>query len=173
VQRVSDDEVVLRRIPSSAPWFEPPDSISSMNFKLGPGHHGLSVYRNSVVTPADVLSKAESIPGSFVVAARVGDIRGLQDAVGRPLGLDVIAVDDEHDAGHAEIRAPGKLSKAASNALKRIFKPVVVDLPKQERYRSRRFWRRIAKPALSGWRACVRCVRRTFGSSRIHLLLGT
>lgn len=123
--RLADDDRVYRRIPRAAPWFEEPATITSANFKLDRrrGDLGLSVYRSSVVTAADVLAKPAATPDSFVVSARVGDIRALCNAEGLPLKLDVVAIDDEHDAGHAEIRglSPGTLSPAASKALRDLF----------------------------------------------------
>jgi hypothetical protein len=123
--RVADEERVYRRIPRAAPWFEEPDTITSANFKLDRrrGDLGLSVYRASVVTAADVLAKAAATLDSFVASARVADIRALRSINGEPLELDVVVVDDEDDAGHAEIRgpSPGTLSPAASKALRDLF----------------------------------------------------
>lgn len=36
-QRIPDEEILFRRIPPTTPWFEPPDRISTVNFKLKPG----------------------------------------------------------------------------------------------------------------------------------------
>lgn len=123
--RVADDDRVYRRIPRAAPWFAEPNTITSANFKLDHrrGDLGLSVYRASVITAADVLTKPAATRESFVVSARVADVRTLCSIKGEPLGLDVIVVDDEHDAGHAEIRgpSPGTLSPAASKALRDLF----------------------------------------------------
>lgn len=125
-QPLSDDEVVCRRIPPNEPWFEPPDQVSSANFKLDArtGERGLSVYRLSVVSAQQVLEKPGAIPGSMVAAARVGDIRKLVSGAENSLHLEVVAVDDENDPGHAEIRGPqpGVLAPAASKALKKVFK---------------------------------------------------
>lgn len=124
--RIEDDEVVYRRVPPTRPWFEPPDQISTANFKLDlrRGESGLSVYRASVVSAQDVLSKPDAIPGSRITQARVGDIRQLPNDKGEPLGLDVLADDDATNPGHAEIRGPtpGKLAPAASKALRDLFK---------------------------------------------------
>ena len=123
---IGDDEILLRRIPPGSRWFEPPDRITSANFKLRPNDLGLSVYRRKIVSPEEVLQKPEAIAGSFVVQATAGDIRKLTDGNGKPLNLDVVAVADENDPGHAEIRgpAPGRCSQSTSNALRRLFKPV-------------------------------------------------
>lgn len=85
---------------------------------------GLSVDRANRVGAADVLAKPDAIPGSFLVAATAGEIRMLRDGNGEPLPLDVVAVRDENDPGHAEIRGPvsGTLSNSASLALKRLFR---------------------------------------------------
>ncbi|HUY36911.1 MAG TPA: hypothetical protein VMV69_29600 [Pirellulales bacterium] len=126
--RISDDEIVYRRIPCAAPWFEDPEQITTANFKLNRrrGDLGLSVYRAAMVTPEEALAKANAAADSLVAAANVGDIRALCNGRGEPLALDVVAVDDEHDVGHAEIRGAqlGKLSSAASGALHGLFKRI-------------------------------------------------
>lgn len=125
VDRIDDDELVYRRVPPVTPWFEPPDQVSTANFKLDQRHGelGLSVYRASVVSAQEVLAKSDAIPGSHVTRARVGDIRALVNGQQQPLQLDVIIVDDENDPGHAEIRGPvaGRLAPAASKALRELF----------------------------------------------------
>jgi len=117
--------VVYRRIPPTIHWFEPPDRVTSANFKLnrGRGDLGLSVYRRSVVTAQQVLEKPDAIPGSRVTQAKVGDIRTLMNGQRQPLQLDVIIVDDENNPGHAEIRGPepGRLAPAASKVLQELF----------------------------------------------------
>jgi hypothetical protein len=57
---VSDNEILLRRIPPSSPWFEPPDRIASFNFKLKPCEMGLSVYRERIVSRQEVLDMPRS-----------------------------------------------------------------------------------------------------------------
>ena len=128
---IARDEVLYRRIPPTEPWFEPPDRISSCNFKLrrkddGTKEEGLSVYRAAVVSPVEVLNKPDAIPGSRIAAATAGAIRALRNGAGKPLHLAVLAVDDENDPGHTEIRGPQprKLSGSASEALRRLFKLV-------------------------------------------------
>ena len=128
---ISDDEVLFRRIPPTAPWFEPPDRISSANFRLtkeddGRKELGLSVYRASRVRPEEVLAKPDAIPGSFLASATAGDIRALMDGNGKPLNLDIVPVDDENDPGHAEIRhpVPRTMPDSASNRLRKLFKRV-------------------------------------------------
>jgi hypothetical protein len=125
VGRISDEEIVYRRIPPVLPFFEEPGRITTQNFKLDRRRNelGLSVYRAAIVTAQDVLSRPDAIPDSKIAAARVGDIRQLVSGDGTPHGLDVIVVADEHNPGHAEIRGPetGKLKDGASKALQRIF----------------------------------------------------
>jgi hypothetical protein len=101
VDRIDDDELVYLRVPPVTPWFEPPDQVSTANFKLDQrrGDLGLSVYRASVVRPQDVLAKPDAIPGSRVTQARVGDIRALVNGQNQPLNLDVIVVDDRMTLG--------------------------------------------------------------------------
>lgn len=121
-ETIPDDEVLLRRIPSGKPWFEPPDRISSMNFKLRRDDVGLSVYREKFISAEQLLQKPDSIPGSFVVKTTVGEVRRLKNGKGDELHLDVIPIDDEEDKGHAEIR--GKFSNSVSESLKRVFQRV-------------------------------------------------
>ena len=127
-QRINDEEIVYLRIPDGSPWFEPPDRITSANFKLNRkrGDVGLSVYRDRVVTPDEVLAKPAATSGCILASATTGDIRGLLDGTDKPLHLDVVAVDDENDPGHAEIRGPepGKLKASASRALCGLFKRI-------------------------------------------------
>ncbi len=128
---IGDDEVLFRRIPPTLPWFEPPDRISSANFRLakeedGRKELGLSVYRARRVSPEEVLAKPDAIPGSFLASATAGDIRALRDGNGKLLQLDVVAADDENDPGHAEIRhpVPRTMPDSASNKLRKLFKRV-------------------------------------------------
>jgi len=122
-QGLPDDEVLLRRIPPGAPWFEPPDRVSTYNFKLRKGELGISVYRRSVVSEEEVLGMRGAIRGSFVLSAGVRHIRELKNAESISLRLDVVAVDDKDAPGHAEIRGPKpeKLSRSASQALRKLF----------------------------------------------------
>lgn len=123
-ETIPDGEILLRRIPPGSPWLEPPNCITSANFKLSKHKNelGLSVYRESIVSAEAVLEKPDAKPGSFVVKATAREIRELRDGNGKPLSLDVIA--DEKDPGHAEIRSlvPGRISDSQSNALKRVFR---------------------------------------------------
>lgn len=122
---ISDDEVLLRRIPALEPFFAPPDRVSTANFKLDRrrGELGLSVYRRGLIGEQQVLARPDAIPGSFVVAASAPDVRSLKNAAGESLNLEVIPDDDGDNPGHAEIRGPtpGKLSASASKALRDLF----------------------------------------------------
>ena len=122
--QIADDEVLYRRIPPGESWFQPPDRISSGNFKLQGDELGISVYRAITVDVAGVLSKPEAIAGSRVAQTTAGQIRAASDTKGDPLGLDVVPVDDENDPGHAEIRGPvpAVISSSAAKALKKLFK---------------------------------------------------
>ena len=131
--RIPDDEVLYRRIPIVEGWFQPPDRITSSNFKLRDDELGISVYRASIVDAANVLNRPEVKVECRVAAATAGQIRVAKNGKGEPLHLDVIPVDDEDDPGHAEIRYrdptselidPGKISKSAANALRSLFRLV-------------------------------------------------
>jgi hypothetical protein len=123
--RIQDDETICRRIPPTARWLEPAGHTSA-NFKLDhrTNELGISVYRESKVSRASILSKPDAIPDSRIAIAIVGEIRQLVDGKKNPLNLDVIPVDDDKDPGHSEIRGPnpGEISQAASKALKKLFK---------------------------------------------------
>ena len=120
-QPIPDDEILYRRIPPGEKWFEPPDRITSANFKLrkkddGTKEEGLSVYRANVVSPAEVLCKPDAIPGSRVAWARAGDIRELRggDKKGTAFG----------GAGCAGRRRPwtcGDTGPGAAKALRKRF----------------------------------------------------
>lgn len=130
--QIADDEVLYRRILSGESWFQPPDRISSGNFKLQGDELGVSVYRAVAVDAAGVLNKPEAVANSKVAEAMAGQIRAAQDGKGNPLSLDVVAINDENDPGHAEIRGPvpGVISKGAAKALRDLFK-LVESPPKQ------------------------------------------
>ncbi|MFH1921741.1 MAG: hypothetical protein ABIP48_17900 [Planctomycetota bacterium] len=127
-QSIPDDELLFRRIPPGTRWFAPPDRLTSSNFRLREGEEGISVYRARVVSADNVLKKPGVIPGSFLTETTAGAIRRLTDATGEPLHLDVVAVADKSDSGHAEIRgiALRERSKPAADALKTLFKRVTV-----------------------------------------------
>lgn len=121
---IGDDEVLYRRIPPGNDWFEPPDRISSLNFKLRRDERGLSVYRASVVSARQVLDKPGALPGSRVAQSTARQIRSAGDAKGVPLGLDLVAINDEDDPGHAEIRGTSLSQRRTSvaRALKELFR---------------------------------------------------
>jgi hypothetical protein len=116
---ITDDEVLLRRIPPGTPYFEPPDRVTSANFKLRKGEDGISVYRERFVSAEELLQKPDAIPGSFVVCATAGEVRNLKNGKGESLNIDVVPVNHEIDPGHAELR--GRLNTSAAEALKRLF----------------------------------------------------
>jgi hypothetical protein len=124
-QAIPDDEILFRRIPPTKPWLEPPDRITSANFKLRKSRNeqGLSAYRASKASAELVLAKPDAIAGSFVVQATAGEIRALKDGNGTPLHLDVVVVGDKDDPGHVEIRCPvpGTMPGSASVALRKLF----------------------------------------------------
>ena len=124
--QIAPDEVIYRRIPPWYSHFQPPDRITSPNFKLRDGELGLSVYRARVVDAAEVLSKPEAIAGSRVAQATVSEIRAARNSKGEALNLEVLPVDDEDDPGHAEIRSPvqGVITTGAAKALRALFKLV-------------------------------------------------
>jgi hypothetical protein len=194
--RLADDEIVYCRIPRSAPWFEEPDQVTSVNFKLDRrrGDLGISVYRAAVVTADEVLAKPDAIPRSLVTQATVGANRALRNGTGEPLNLDVIRVDDEQDPGHAEIRGPvpPKLAPAASKALWYVVSTYLTDArwpqPRRHTFGVRRlivqssievFWG-LSRFAFSrSDRACAATPRRlssptpiTLGSSVVRWLAG-
>lgn len=124
-QRIDDDEIVYRRVPPTSPWMEEEDRVTTANFKLNRkrGELGLSVYRSRIISMEDVLQHEDAIRGSRIAQAMVRDIRNLKNKADEPLLLDVVAVDDEDNPGHAEIRGPdpGTLTRAASRALQELF----------------------------------------------------
>jgi len=124
--QIADDEVLYRRIPSGESWFQPPDRITSGNFKLQGDELGISVYRAVAVDAAGVLSDSRAKPGSRVAQTTAGQVRAARDGKGNPLNLDVVSINDENDAGHAEIRgsALGVYPSIAAKALRDLFKLV-------------------------------------------------
>ena len=116
---ILEDEVLLRPIPPGSPYFEPPDRVTSANFKLRKGEVGVSVYRERFISEEELLQKPDAVPGSFVVRATVREVRNLLNGKGERLNLDVIPVDHSTNRGHAELR--GRLTASAAEALKRVF----------------------------------------------------
>jgi hypothetical protein len=124
--RLSDDEIVYRRVPPEPPFHTPKDWLTTANFDLNSRQNelGLSVYCASVKSAQEVLMSPEAIPNSFIVSASVEEIRQLKNGKGEPLHLDVIVADDGgKNPGHAEIRGPiqGRLSRASRKALRDLF----------------------------------------------------
>lgn len=93
---IEDDETVLRHIPGGEPWLQPGPRITSANFGLRPGEEGVSVTRQSVRLPDELLEQVDSTPQSRIAAARVGDIR--------ELGFRVVPNPIPEDTGHALIK---------------------------------------------------------------------
>ncbi|MBN2290827.1 MAG: hypothetical protein JXM70_00290 [Pirellulales bacterium] len=124
--RIADHEVLYRRIPPTERYFQPPDRITSANFKLRSGELGISVYRAVFVDAAGVLNKPGVTEGYRIAYTTAGQIRAARNGKDEPLYLDVISVSDENDPGHAEIRSPniGKISSSAANALRKLFQLV-------------------------------------------------
>lgn len=119
---IPDYELVYRRIPNRSEWFEPPDKITSHNFRLRTGETGLSVYRANFVTPTELLLRG-NMPEGRIAFATAGAIRNLENPQGESLGLTVVEADDEREQGHAEIRHSGSanFTKAVSKALRDVF----------------------------------------------------
>lgn len=120
---IDDDEIVLRLIPASQEWFEPPDRIKSSCFTLRHDEAGISVFRARFMSPQRLREVRHASSEARVSEARVGDIRNAVNGRGDPLGLDVIPVDaGPEQPGHSEIR--GNITKAASKALRDLFRIV-------------------------------------------------
>lgn len=119
---IAHDEILFLRIPPTPPWFVLPDHITSANYKLGKDEKGLSVYRERIVSAGDVLTKPGVPSGCVLVRTTAGEVRSLKNGKGEPLFLDVVAVDDEDDPGHAEIR--GHFSKSVARSLSLLFRRV-------------------------------------------------
>lgn len=121
-ERLADEEIVVRWVDRTNPdKFQPPDRISTANFKLRMGESGLSVFRLSVRSPASILASETSGRGDyFFISARVGRIRLATNAEGKSLNLDVIA-DEQHGLkpGHALI--VGEFTKSVPKALRDLF----------------------------------------------------
>lgn len=81
MDEISDDEVMLRHIPSGSLWQAPGPRITSANFELR--HHrnetGVSVTRARITSPERLLELVGGSieKGSRIAAARVGDVRAL------------------------------------------------------------------------------------------------
>jgi hypothetical protein len=121
-ERLADEEIVVRWVDRSSPdKFQPPDRISTTNFKLRAGESGLSVFRLSVRSSASILASETSGRGDyFFISAVVGEVRLATNAEGKPLDLDVIA-DEEGGLkpGHALI--VGEFTKSVPKALRDLF----------------------------------------------------
>jgi hypothetical protein len=121
--RIADDEVLYRRIPPGESWFQPPGRITSGNFKLRPDELGISVCRAVAVDVVAALSEPQAKSGWRVAETTAGKIRASRDGKDNLLGLDVVAVNDENNPGHAEIRGRALCEnpKVAAKALREQF----------------------------------------------------
>lgn len=101
MDEISDDEVLLRHIPSGSLWQAPGPRITSANFELR--HHrnetGVSVTRLRITTPERLI---ELVGGSIKTDSRVAAVRA---ADVRALGLKVVPMPLADDAGHGEIQS--------------------------------------------------------------------
>ena len=133
LRQIPDHEVLYRRIPLDKDHIQPPDRITSANFKLRSGELGVSVYRAVAIDVAGVLTKPEAVAGSRVAQATAGQIRAARNGKGDLLNLDVVPVNDDKDPGHAEIRGlvPGVISSSAARALGKLFE--FVEPPSEQR----------------------------------------
>ncbi len=130
LEPLEDDETVYRRIPRWDGFFSPPDHVTTANFKLRPQEVGLSVYKASVRTPESVVVGIGSLATSFLLRAKVRNIRGLQNTAHEALNLDVVEVPVEDDPGHAEIRktpSGSKITPSAAKALRDLFVKCLAD----------------------------------------------
>jgi hypothetical protein len=96
---IPDDEILLRHIPGGTRWQAPGPRITSGNFELRKdwGETGISVTRQSITSPGQLLSLLQTTPGSRVAAVRVAHVRSL--------GLRVVPKPLDSDPGHAEIQS--------------------------------------------------------------------
>src|SRR5436309_13916220 len=76
---IADDERILRHVPEGRDYQGPGPTpkITSLNFNLRHRETGLSVTRAGMTSPAQLLARVRSGPGSCVAEAVVGDVRAL------------------------------------------------------------------------------------------------
>jgi len=121
-ERLSDHEIVYRRI--RVDFLKPQNRIPPSSFKLRPGKDdGISVNLARLSNSAQTIAKGDAQHQYFLAGTTVGEIRVLSADDGTPLQLDVVAIGDEEDASHAEIRGPkaGELPEGSQRALARLF----------------------------------------------------
>lgn len=95
---IGDDEQLLRHIPGGTTFQAPGPRITSKNFELRPDESGVSVSREGITSPAQLLTRiGNAATGSLIAVAAVMAIRAL--------GLEVVSVPIDGDPGHAEIRS--------------------------------------------------------------------
>lgn len=95
---VGDEVFVIRHIPGGTTFQKPGPELTSYNFKLRSNETGLSVSRAALTAPGMLMARlGDPNAGSKIARASVAEIRAL--------GLEVVAVPLDYDAGHAEIRS--------------------------------------------------------------------
>jgi hypothetical protein len=95
---VGDEEFVLRHIPGGTTFQKPGPELTSYNFKPRLNETGISISRETLTTPESLMTRlGDPHAGSKIARASVAEIRGL--------GLEVVAVPLDYDAGHSEIRS--------------------------------------------------------------------
>ena len=95
---VADEESVIRHIPGGTTFQAPGPRITSKNFELRPGETGVSVSRQGMTGPDQLLARiGDPAAGSRIASAPVAAIRAL--------GLEVVPDPIDGDPGHAEIRS--------------------------------------------------------------------
>lgn len=120
-EAVGDDETVLRHIPGGPTWQAAADDRpTSANFGPRPGEDGVSVSRQALTPPAELMARlGDPATGSRIAAAGVAAVRAL--------GLEVVPDPKDYDPGHALIRPVEALAtKSAKRQLARLFQYVSV-----------------------------------------------
>ena len=76
--RVADQEVILRHIPGGTTFQAPGPRITSKNFELRAGEAGISVSRQVITTPDQLMARlGNPAAGSRVATATAGALRAL------------------------------------------------------------------------------------------------
>lgn len=123
---ISDDELLIRRVPPGEAWQKPGPEPTSVNVELRPGESGLSASRTGITRPDALLAQigASREQGWLVIQAKVSDLRAF--------GLHVVSKPTDVDPGHVEIEPAGvDLSRrSVRRALIKLFSVVPPDEPK-------------------------------------------
>ena len=94
--QVPDDEVILRHIPGGTTFQAQGPRITSKNFDLRAGEAGISVSRQAVTAPDQLMARiGDPAAGSRIAFATVAAVRAL--------GLEVVPDPIADDPGHALI----------------------------------------------------------------------